>query len=237
MIEPPHSASQQRPSPWCNSKRKRLFDIVVATLALVVTAPFVLLIALAIRATSPGPVLFRQWRSGLKGHPFQLLKFRTMQLTAEESGLRVTRSGDARITRLGKWLRKWKVDELPQLLNVFGGEMSIVGPRPDLEQYWREARDIERQVLATKPGITGAASLVFRNEEELLAYVPETELASFYAHHLLPRKCRLDREYAAQATFWGDCSILIQTILCIFSSDPVSRQFEELKQAPRHEGV
>lgn len=237
MIEPPHSASQQQPSPWCNSGRKRLLDIMVATLAIVVTAPFVLLIALAIRATSPGPVLFRQWRSGLKGLPFQLLKFRTMQLTAEESGPRVTRAGDARITPVGRWLRKWKVDELPQLFNVLRGEMSIVGPRPDLEQYWREARDIERQVLATKPGITGAASLVFRNEEELLAYVPETELASFYVHHLLPCKARLDREYAAQATCLSDCRILIQTILCIFSNDPVSRQFEEMKQAPRHEGV
>jgi lipopolysaccharide/colanic/teichoic acid biosynthesis glycosyltransferase len=136
MMQPPHSAFQQQPSPWCNSRRKRLLDIVVATLAVVGTAPFMLLIALAIRATSPGPVFFRQWRSGLKGHPFQLLKFRTMQVAAEQSGPRVTRAGDARMTRVGRWLRKWKADELPQLLNVLRGEMSIVGPRPDLEQYW-----------------------------------------------------------------------------------------------------
>src|SRR6185312_326713 len=234
MMQPPHSAFQQQPSPWCNSRRKRLLDIVVATLAVVGTAPFMLLIALAIRATSPGPVFFRQWRSGLKGHPFQLLKFRTMQVAAEQSGPRVTRAGDARMTRVGRWLRKWKADELPQLLNVLRGEMSIVGPRPDLEQYWREARDIERQVLATKPGITGAASLVFRNEEELLAYVPETELASFYIHHLLPGKARLDREYAAQATFVGDCRILMATIFRILSNRPLSHGLKNTQKHNSH---
>src|SRR5690242_8541725 len=176
MMQPPHSSFQRQPSRWCNSREKRLLDILIATVALVVTAPLMLLIALAIRATSPGPVLFRQRRSGLKGNPFQLLKFRTMQLTAEKSGPGITRAGDARITPVGTFLRKWKADELPQLLNVLRGEMSIVGPRPDLEQYWREATEAERQVLALKPGLTGAATLAFCNEEYYLANVPQSEL-------------------------------------------------------------
>jgi lipopolysaccharide/colanic/teichoic acid biosynthesis glycosyltransferase len=221
MMQPPHSAFQQQPSPWCNSRRKRLLDIVVATFALVGSAPFMLLIALAIRATSPGPVFFRQWRSGLKGHPFQLLKFRTMQVAAEQSGPRVTRAGDARMTRVGRWLRKWKADELPQLLNVLRGEMSIVGPRPDLDEFWREASEAERQVIALKPGLTGAATLSFCNEEEYLAHVPQSELVGFYVRSLLPRKARLDCDYAAEATFLSDCRVVFKTIAGMFSLSKV----------------
>ncbi len=232
-VQPP-LAVQQQSSAWCNSRGKRALDIVFASLALVVTAPFLLLIAVAIRATSRGPVLFLQWRSGLNRHPFRLLKFRTMHMTVAESGPGLTRAGDARITRVGRWLRKWKLDELPQLINVLVGEMSIVGPRPDLEQYWRQTSDTERQVLATKPGMTGAASLIFRNEEELLAGVPESELAFFYIHRLLPRKAHLDREYAAQATFWSDCCILMKTILRIFTNHSDTQQLREMhEQVPR----
>jgi lipopolysaccharide/colanic/teichoic acid biosynthesis glycosyltransferase len=204
-------------------------DIMVATLALLVTVPFMLLIALAIRATSPGPVLFRQWRSGLNGRPFQLLKFRTMQLAAEESGPGITRAGDARITAIGKWLRKLKADELPQVINVLRGEMSIVGPRPDLEQYWRQATDVEREVLAVKPGLTGAATLTFCNEEEYLAYVPQSELVEFYVRSLLPRKARLDCDYAAQASFLSDCRVLLKTAARMISSAKVSHGPEQAR--------
>ena len=234
MTVQPYFVLEQQSPAWCNSQRKRVLDIAFASLALVVTAPLMLLIAVAIRATSRGPVLFRQSRSGLNGHPFQLLKFRTMRMMAAESGPGITRAGDARITRVGHWLRKWKLDELPQLINVLLGEMSIVGPRPDLERYWRQTSDTEREVLSTKPGMTGAASLVFRNEEALLAGVPESELAFFYVHRLLPRKARLDREYAAQSTFWSDCSILMKTIFRIFSNHPFSQEIEEIhEQFPR----
>jgi lipopolysaccharide/colanic/teichoic acid biosynthesis glycosyltransferase len=234
MTVQPYFALEQQSSAWCNSQRKRVLDITFAGLALVAAAPLMLLTAIAIRATSRGPVLFRQWRSGLNGHPFQLLKFRTMRMMAGESGPGITRAGDARITRVGQWLRKWKLDELPQLINVLRGEMSMVGPRPDLERYWRQTSDLEREVLSTKPGMTGAASLVFRNEEELLAVVPESELAFFYVHRLLPRKARLDREYAAQSTFWSDCSILMKTIFRIFSNHSFSQEIEEIhEQVPR----
>jgi len=219
-----------RISPWCNSKGKRAFDIVCASLALIVTAPLMLVSAVAIRTTSRGPVLFRQWRLGLNARPFQLLKFRTMEHQTKEFGHGVTRAGDARITEAGRWLRKWKLDELPQLINVFLGQMSLVGPRPDLEQYWRQVSDEERQVLATKPGITGAASLIFRNEEDLLANVAESELTWFYTHRLLPQKARMDGEYAAQATFWSDCSILIKTLFRIFASPSATQQLREMHE-------
>ncbi len=193
-----------------------MLDIILATLALLVTAPLMLLIALGIRASSLGPVLFRQWRWGLNERRFQLLKFRTMENRRAGSGPGVTRRGDLRVTRLGKWLRGWKLDELPQLINVLRGEMSIVGPRPDLEQFWRQATEVERQVLAVKPGLTGAATLAFTNEEELLGYVPESELVGFYVRYLLPRKARLDSEYAAQAGFLSDCRVLLKTVAGIF---------------------
>jgi lipopolysaccharide/colanic/teichoic acid biosynthesis glycosyltransferase len=234
MTVQPYFVLEQQSSAWCNSQGKRVLDIAFASLALVVTAPLMLLTAVTIRASSRGPVLFQQWRSGLNGHPFQLLKFRTMRIMAAESGPGITRAGDVRITRVGQWLRKWKLDELPQLINVLRGDMSMVGPRPDLEQYWRQTSDLEREVLSTKPGMTGAASLVFRNEEELLASVPESELAFFYVHRLLPRKARLDREYAAQSTFWSDCSILMKTIFRIFSNHSFSQEIEEIhEQVPR----
>lgn len=227
MTVQPHFAFQQPLSAWCNSKSKRALDIVFAGLALVLTAPFMLLIAIAIRATSRGPVLFRQWRWGLNGHPFQLLKFRTMQMRAAESGPGVTRAGDARITRVGRWLREWKVDELPQFINVFRGEMSIVGPRPDLEQFWRQATEVERQALAVKPGLTGAATLAFSNEEELLAHVGESELVAFYVRDLLPRKARLDCEYAAQASFLSDCRVLLKTVAGVLSPSLIRNSYGE----------
>jgi lipopolysaccharide/colanic/teichoic acid biosynthesis glycosyltransferase len=217
MTVQPYFALQQPISPWCNSKTKRVLDIAFASSALVVTAPLMLLTTIAIRATSRGPALFRQWRVGLNGHPFQLLKFRTMKTTAPESGPGVTRAGDARITWIGRRLREWKLDELPQLINVLRGEMSIVGPRPDLDEFWRQATDVERQALAVKPGLTGAATLVFSNEQKLLAQIPAPDLVVFYVRDLLPRKARLDCEYAARANFVSDCRVLLKTVAGMIS--------------------
>jgi len=227
MTVQPYSAFQQPASVWCNSKGKRVLDVAFSSAALILSAPFMLLIAVAIRATSRGPVLFRQWRLGLNRRPFQLLKFRSMEIMTQESGPGVTRAGDARITRVGKWLRKWKLDELPQLINVFRGEMSIVGPRPDLNEFWRRASEVERQALAVKPGLTGAATLAFRNEEELLAQIPASNLVVFYVANLLPLKARMDCEYAAHASLLSDCRVVLKTVANIFVSTSGPRLLEK----------
>lgn len=209
------SATTQQPraaqSRWCTSRSKRYLDLIVASSALLLLSPILLLIAIAIRETSGSPVIFRQWRNGRYGRQFQLLKFRTMQAKTPE-GPRVTRSGDSRVTPIGKWLRKSKLDELPQLFNVLRGEMTLVGPRPDLDEFWEQTSPSVRRALALCPGLTGAASLVFRNEEVLLAQVPGEQLSRFYIDKVLPVKAELDLEYAARATFLTDCTILLRTV-------------------------
>jgi lipopolysaccharide/colanic/teichoic acid biosynthesis glycosyltransferase len=186
-------------------------DIVFSSLMLLLLSPLLLLIALAIRTSSGKPVIFRQWRSGRYGRQFQLLKFRTMAVQNTE-GPRLTRSGDSRVTPVGRWLRKSKLDELPQFMNVLHGDMSLVGPRPDLEEFWQQTSAHTRQALALVPGITGAACLVFRNEESLLAQIAPEHLFVFYVETLLPLKSQLDLDYAGRATFFTDCSVLLRTI-------------------------
>lgn len=173
--------------------------------------PVILVIALAIAINSGRPVLFRQQRVGRNGHTFHLLKFRTMTATTK-NGAGLTRDGDSRVTKIGRWLRKRKLDELPQLFNVLKGEMTMVGPRPDLEEFWSRARAEDRRVLELTPGITGAASLAFCDEERLLAQVSPQHLTSFYLEQVLPQKARIDSEYAVRATFRSDCGILVQTL-------------------------
>lgn len=194
----------------------------MAIFALTLTAPLMVVIAIVIRATSRGPALFRQERSGLNGHPFQLLKFRTMQSETPTGTLRLTTRGDKRITSIGKWLRAWKLDELPQFVNVLRGEMSIVGPRPDVEEFWLQVSEKDRAALTIKPGITGAASTTFIHEEELLAQLPPSELGERYIREILPRKARLDLDYAAHASFWSDCAVLTDTLLRIFRKRPTA---------------
>ena len=198
-------------SNWCTSRRRRWIDIVAAALGLVLLLPAIFAIALAIIVSSGKPILFVQKRVGLYGQEFALLKFRTMKMTTH-SGPGLTRDGDSRVTGIGRWLRKRKLDELPQLINVLKGEMTLVGPRPDLEEFWSQARTEDRRVLELTPGLTGAASLAFCGEEQLLAQVPAECLASFYIRQVLPQKARLDSEYAARATFRSDCGILLQTV-------------------------
>ena len=139
-----------------------------------------------------------------------------MAVSASADGVGVTRIGDSRITRTGRWLRKWKLDELPQLLNVIRGEMTLVGPRPDLEEFWLLASMRDQAVLALTPGITGAASLAFCDEERLLAVVEPNQLIVFYVQEVLPKKARLDLEYARRATFLSDCGILLRTLIYPF---------------------
>ncbi|WP_051979087.1 sugar transferase [Edaphobacter aggregans] len=189
-----------------------MVDIIVAALSLFLLLPAIVLISLAILISSGKPIIFVQKRLGRHGQEFGLLKFRTMKVAAQR-GPGVTCDGDSRITKIGRWLRKHKLDELPQLVNVLKGEMTLVGPRPDLEEFWSKASPEDRRVLELTPGVTGLASLAFCDEERLLAQVPADQLASFYLQQVLPQKSRLDSKYAARATFRSDCGILLRTAL------------------------
>lgn len=190
-----------------------MFDVAVGICALICATPLIGLIAAMLRIASGSPVLFRQTRSGLNGREFVLLKFRTMH--RENSGLGVTQAGDDRVTRLGRLLRASKLDELPQLVNVLRGDMSVVGPRPDLPEFWRQTDSASRRVLTLLPGITGAASLVFRNEEALLANVRPDQLSAHYVSVQLPKKAAIDWQYAEHAGFLSDCKLLLRTVIPI----------------------
>jgi lipopolysaccharide/colanic/teichoic acid biosynthesis glycosyltransferase len=229
------TASPARPfgaslSPWCFSVGKRVFDFAVALLLLLIAWPIILLVGLAIRLSSPGAVLFRQKRVGKDGRLFELVKFRSMRIAPERSGPGITREGDSRIFPVGRLLRNWKLDELPQLINVLRGEMSLVGPRPDLPEFCATLAGNQRQVLALKPGITGAATVVYRHEEQLLASQSAAGVSGFYVEHIYPEKVRLDLDYAHRASFFGDLRILLQTLGAVVSSaessphEQVSRQ-------------
>lgn len=190
---------------------KRLFDVLAAALGLLLLAPLLAAAALAIRLSSAGPVLFRQQRVGRDFKPFCIYKFRTMVADAADRGGPLTRGGhDPRITPLGRLLRKTKFDELPQLINVLRGEMSLVGPRPEVPRYVEMFRDEFRHLLAVRPGITDPASVRFRSEAELLGAAADAE--SLYVREILPEKIRLSRQYIRQASLCGDLRILWQTL-------------------------
>ncbi len=191
--------------------------------------PVMLILALAVKLSSPGPIFFRQRRCGKNGACFDVLKFRTMTHGARGVGL--TRAGDARVTRIGRILRKWKLDEFPQLVNVLRGEMSLVGPRPDVPEYFEQSSEEVQQVLKLTPGISGWASIHFRNEEELLTQAHVDELQEFYVTRLLPLKARLDLQYAAEATLLSDIAVLLRTVGVIV---PLS-EFRERRAREREE--
>jgi lipopolysaccharide/colanic/teichoic acid biosynthesis glycosyltransferase len=186
---------------------KRLFDIACAATALALLAPLLLALALWVRLDSPGPVLFRQQRVGRDSRPFAILKFRTMQVNAEAAGLQITVGQDPRITRAGSWLRRSKLDELPQLLNVLRGDMSMVGPRPEVPRYVAlYPTDVRETVLSVRPGITDLASLAFRDESTLLAQSPDPERT--YVEVILPTKLRYACDYVQQRSLWLDLRII-----------------------------
>ncbi len=180
-----------------------MFDCAVAAIALVILSPLMLMVAIAVRLSSPGPILFRQKRMGRGGSAFQILKFRSMR--ANGSGPAVTRAGDSRLTPIGGFLRRAKLDELPQLVNVLRGHMSLVGPRPKLPHH-------QTYTLRVRPGLTGAASLAFRDEERFLHHVPEHALDLCQINLLMPLKRELDDEYLADASFLSDLSLLWKTV-------------------------
>jgi lipopolysaccharide/colanic/teichoic acid biosynthesis glycosyltransferase len=189
---------------------KRFYDFVFAVTGLVILGPILLVIAVLVKLSDGGPAFFRQRRIGLHGQPFWIWKFRTMIVDAERLGAHVTQEGDARITRIGRVLRKTKLDELPQLWNVARGEMSFVGPRPEVPKYVEQYDSAQRKVLQLKPGITDLATLAFRNEEELLKSADNLE--EFYLRHCVPKKIELNLQYARHATLWQDTKIILQTL-------------------------
>lgn len=191
---------------WSFSRSKRTFDLAFAIAALAVFGIPMALIAVLIRLSSDGPAIFVQKRAGRGGRLFPVYKFRTMALAVHGRGAGLTHTGDTRVTPLGRWLRRWKFDELPQFFNVLRGEMSIVGPRPKLPQY------ADRLTSAYRPGITGAASLAFRCEEDILADVRAHEIESFYQNRIKPMKADIDDRYMRGASFWSDIKIVFATV-------------------------
>lgn len=188
---------------------------------LLLVSPFLLAIGLAVKCSDGGPIFFRQRRVGLNGQPFRIWKFRTMIANAEKTGSSVTKDGDARITRIGRTLRKLKLDELPQLINVVRGEMSLVGPRPEVPKYVDQYTAEQRKVLQLKPGITDLATLAFRHEEELLKSADDLE--KFYVHFCVPKKIELNLRYAQQANLWQDTKIIFQTLFPRRVAQPASQ--------------
>lgn len=197
---------------------KRLLDLVLATLGLLVTLPILVLVGIAIKVADRGPVFFRQERVGRWGRPFRIWKFRTMRVNAEALGPSVTKSGDTRVTSIGRYLRKRKLDELPQLINVLFGEMSFVGPRPEVPKYVDLYSPEQRQVLDLRPGITDVASLEFRHEEALLAKAADPE--QYYRTVCIPKKIELNLRYAKDSSVGADVRVILRTIAVLFQGTP-----------------
>ena len=187
---------------WC-------FDRIVALLGLIVLFPILFIIAILIKIDSKGPVFFMQWRIGKNGKPFRICKFRTMSQQSE--GDSVTVAGDPRVTRIGHWLRHSKVDCLTELVNVLIGQMSLVGPRPDVSGYADQLQGDDRRLLRLRPGITGPASIKYRNEEELLAQQADPK---WYNDNVIwPDKVKINLDYLDNWNFFEDIRLIFKTIL------------------------
>ncbi|HYS52854.1 MAG TPA: sugar transferase [Thermoanaerobaculia bacterium] len=189
---------------------KRLVDLIVSILGLLVLSPLLIAIAVAIRLTSPGPALYRGIRTGMGGQRFEMLKFRTMVVNAEKLGGPSTGKGDPRVTRLGRFLRAHKFDELPQLINVLRGQMSLVGPRPEVIQYTDEYVGEEKLILTVKPGITDYSSIQFIDLAEALG---RENVDAIYEMNVRPIKNQLRVRYVKQQSFTTDMGILMRTLL------------------------
>ena len=195
---------------------KRIFDLVFVILGLLVLFPIFLIIVALIKRDGDGAVLFKQERVGLHGKLFRVLKFRTMVVDAEKQGVKVTTGNDPRITKSGQWLRKFKLDELPQLLNVLKGEMSLVGPRPEVPEYVDFYTEEQKKiVLSVLPGITDKASIEFRNENEILS--GSEDPVRDYREKVLPIKLKYYVDYVRERSLWLDFKIIIRTIVAILT--------------------
>lgn len=190
---------------------KRAFDILCSFLGLTVLSPVLLVVSVLVAVTSPGGVFFRQERIGKDGKPFRIFKFRSMR--KDNAGLKITTGNDSRITPVGRFLRKSKIDELPQLINVLVGDMSFVGPRPEVADYVNLYTPYQRQVLLVRPGITGLASIRFRNENDLLTASDDPNRT--YVEQIMPRKIDLDLEYIPCASVFYDIKLIFQTFAVV----------------------
>ncbi|MBX2970357.1 MAG: sugar transferase [Cyclobacteriaceae bacterium] len=193
---------------------KRLFDFVASSVGLLILFPFFLLIAVLIKFDSAGSVFYLQKRVGKDGALFKLFKFRTMRVSSDKAAAITIGARDSRITSVGFWLRKFKLDELPQLINVWKGEMSLVGPRPELKKFVDLYSADQLHVISVKPGITDYASIQFRNENELLE--GKENPIDFYIREIMPVKLELNLRYINSQSFWLDIKIIFQTIFSIF---------------------
>jgi lipopolysaccharide/colanic/teichoic acid biosynthesis glycosyltransferase len=190
---------------------KRVFDLLLTVPGLLLLCPVFAVVAFAVWLGDRGPVFFRQERVGWRGVPFRMWKFRTMRVDAERMGPQLTVGRDPRITRVGAWLRRTKVDELPQLLNVLTGEMSLVGPRPEVERYVELYTEDQARVLELVPGITDPASIAFRDESEVLALEADPERA--YVERIMPEKIRLNLAYAERSSVLTDLVVILRTAI------------------------
>ena len=193
---------------------KRVIDVVIAAMLLFFTAPLMLMASICIIFANDGPILFRQVRVGRFGSNFEILKFRTMSIAGQSDGITVGK--DSRITRAGNLLRRSKIDELPQLFNVLKGDMSLVGPRPEIPEYYALYPAADREIISSvRPGITDRASIIYRNEAELLAEQPEPD--RYYREVILPRKISIGTEYARTKSISGDFKILLDTVHAVLA--------------------
>lgn len=193
---------------------KRTFDFLASFFGLLLLSPLILCIAVWVKCDSKGPIFYRQVRVGKDGREFKLFKFRSMRVGADRAGLLTLGDRDPRVTRSGFWLRKTKLDELPQLFNVLVGEMSLVGPRPEVPKYVELYTPEQREILSVRPGITDVASVEMRDEAELMAQQADPE--GYYVNVQLPLKIKLAKEYIAQQSLLSDLKLIVRTIGVMF---------------------
>ena len=194
---------------------KRVFDILASGVGLLLLSPLFLLVAVWIKLDSPGPVFYRQVRVGRYNHDFRIFKFRSMRIGSDKGSLVTIGGRDPRVTRSGYFIRKFKIDELPQLINVFIGDMSLVGPRPEVRHYVDYWTKEQLHVLDVRPGITDPASIKFRNENELLEKAEDPE--KYYIEVIMQEKLRLYLEYVEKQSFWYDLKLIFQTFWVIIT--------------------
>ena len=195
---------------------KRFFDLILSFIGLLIIVPILFLITILIKISSSGPVFYKQVRVGKNNKDFEIFKFRTMHVNADKKGLLTIGGRDPRVTSIGYYLRKFKLDELPQLINVFKGDMSFVGPRPEVRQFVNLYSEIQKKVLNVKPGITDLASIEFRNENEILS--KEEDPNQYYIDNIMPKKLEINLKYIAQRNLLKDFTVIIKTIKVIFNS-------------------
>ncbi|MCC7303169.1 MAG: sugar transferase [Bacteroidia bacterium] len=194
---------------------KRCFDFVFSLIGLIILLPLFIIISLLVLLTSSGGVFFTQRRVGKEGKEFQLVKFRTMRPGSHRQGLLTVGSADPRITGIGRFLRKTKLDEFPQLWNVLAGDMSLVGPRPEVKKYTDLYTEEQRHVLSVRPGITDLASIEYANENDLLAASGDPE--AYYIQQIMPAKLRISLDYLRRQSFFLDLKIILKTVIRILS--------------------